>query len=280
MAETTSVYRSEVDVSVTTIESPAIQSPEIRMFGLSFFGDGLEAAALGVTQRAASGLGGYGCLVNAHMIAERGQNKQLSAAMEQAQWLFPDGKPVAMLSRWRGASRNVHIPGEALCLAVLEQAAQNGVPIYLYGGSQAVLDILIEQLPQQFPGLIIAGHHSPPFRPLNETEQELIAENIQESGAKICLVALGCPKQEIWMHQHADKLNCAMLGVGAAFPMMAGTMPRAPKWMSRLGLEWFYRLCQEPKRLLRRYVVGNAIFLMLAVKDLRAPSHFRNATRR
>lgn len=280
MADTTSIIRTDIEVTTTARAPSTQQESTVTLFGLQFFAQGVMAAAEGIIRQASLGSGGYGCLVNAHMISERGSNAHLDAAMRHARWLLPDGKPVALLSTWRGACKNSHIPGEALCIAVLQQAAKQAVPIYLYGGSNEVLDILTTQLPQRYPGLIIAGYHSPPFRPLSETEQELIVENIQESGAQLCLVALGCPKQEIWMHQHADKLNCAMLGVGAAFPMMAGTMPRAPKWMSRLGLEWFYRLCQEPKRLLRRYVVGNAIFLMLAVKDLRAPSHFRNATRR
>ncbi|MGH2412858.1 MAG: WecB/TagA/CpsF family glycosyltransferase, partial [Microcystaceae cyanobacterium] len=133
----------------------------------------------------------------------------------------------------------------------------------LYGGTQTMLVKLHHNLAKRFPGLVIAGSYSPPFRSLTLEEEARDRERIQTSGAKVVLVGLGCPKQEQWMARQQGKLPAVMIGVGAAFSFHSGEVTQAPRWMMELGLEWLYRLATEPKRLWRRYGINNPAFLFL-----------------
>lgn len=135
------------------------------------------------------------------------------------------------------------------------------------GGSQEVLDKINSRLQQDYPNLHIAGMLSPPFRPLSEDEQADIVTTINQSGAQIVLVALGCPKQEKWMFQHRGKVNAVMLGVGWAFIVYAGEEKRAPQWMITYSLEWLYRLGLQPKRLFKRYFCTNSLFILLMTRQ-------------
>src|SRR5262249_33817743 len=140
-------------------------------------------------------------------------------------------------------------------------AAAQGVPIYLYGGNPVVLEQLQANLRKQFPELLIAGAESPPFRVLTREEDESVVERINASGAQLVFIGLGCPKQDHFAHEHRDRIRAVQLCVGAAFDFLAGTKKTAPAWMQRHGLEWLYRLCQEPRRLWKRYLVTNSIFV-------------------
>ncbi|MBY0446798.1 MAG: WecB/TagA/CpsF family glycosyltransferase, partial [Burkholderiales bacterium] len=140
--------------------------------------------------------------------------------------------------------------------------------IYLYGSSEETLSLLQQRLADQFPTLSIAGAYSPPFRALNSNEELNIINNINDSGAGVIWVSLGCPKQEKWMAAQQGKVRGVMIGVGAAFDYHAGTVVRAPLWMQYAGLEWLHRLCSEPRRLWRRYLVTNTIFIIKVIKQL------------
>ncbi|MCA9841339.1 MAG: WecB/TagA/CpsF family glycosyltransferase [Cyanobacteria bacterium HKST-UBA03] len=118
------------------------------------------------------------------------------------------------------------------------------------------------KLEREFPNLKVGGYLSPPFRSLTDEEMGQIIDQIRDSGAQIVFVALGCPKQERWMAEHAHKLPAVSLGIGAALPVYAETLSRSPKWMQNYGLEWVYRLFQEPNRLLKRYAVTNTLFIL------------------
>ncbi len=140
-----------------------------------------------------------------------------------------------------------------------------------YGGSPEVLDSLVRELSARFPTLKIPFAYSPPFRPLSEVEDAGVVDAIDAAGVKILFVGLGCPKQERWMAAHRESLHCAMLGVGAAFDFIADAKSQAPLWMQRRGLEWLFRLLAEPRRLWRRYLIGNPRFLYhFALERLRA----------
>ncbi len=115
---------------------------------------------------------------------------------------------------------------------------------------------------------MVAGSWSPPFRPLTDTEKEDDIRRINDSGAHLVFVALGCPKQERWMAENKGKIHAVMLGVGGAFPVYAGLQRRAPEWMQKYALEWVFRLCQEPKRMWKRYLVTNTLFCILLAKEL------------
>ena len=147
--------------------------------------------------------------------------------------------------------------------------AQRGHRHYFYGGSPRALEQLVSRLSQRYPGLVVAGYRSPPFRPLTEEEDEADIAAINETRPDFVWVGLGMPKQEKWMLSHVGRVQAAaLIGVGAAFDFHAGTKPRAPRWMQRSGLEWLFRLVSEPRRLAHRYMIDNAIFVTHAFRQL------------
>ena len=176
----------------------------------------------------------------------------------------PDGQPVRWaLNLLHKTSMKDRVYGPNLMLKVCEQAAQKELPVFLYGSRPEVLENLQARLRGKFPGLIIAGSRPSLFRRSTDAEKLTIAKEIRRSGARIILVGLGCPRQEVWVYENADFLRIPALAVGAAFDFHAGLLNKAPRVMQERGLEWLYRLSQEPKRLWRRYMLLNPAFLAL-----------------
>lgn len=210
----------------------------------------------------------YVCICNVHSVVTARQDPAFADVVREADMATPDGAPVAWLMRRLGMASQERINGPDLMWRYCAQAAQRGESIYLYGGRQQTLDILQRRLMEAFPGLRIAGTHSPPYRPLTVAEDEAVVEAINASGAGTVWVSLGCPKQEKWMAEHRGRINAVMVGVGAAFDYHAGTIPRAPLWIQRNGLEWLHRLCSEPRRLWKRYLVTNTLFVFYAGMQL------------
>lgn len=186
----------------------------------------------------------------------------------EADLVTPDGAPVAWMLRRQGVTGQQRINGPDLMWRYCEQAARRNEAIYLYGSSADTLQRLQHRLLHALPGLRIVGAVSPPFRPLTDEELARDIEAINASGAGTVWVSLGCPKQELWMAAQRGRINAVMVGVGAAFDYHAGTIRRAPVWMQRFGLEWFHRLASEPRRLWRRYLVTNSLFIWGAAKQL------------
>lgn len=239
-----------------------------QCFGAKIWTSGLDAGLSALVAHAKAGLSGYACFANAHMVGESGRNTILATAMGNANWVFPDGRPVAAFIKLRGARRSEQIPGPEMTELILREAAALGLPVYLYGGTEAVLSKFSQTAIQRFKNLNVTGTFSPPFRPRTQEEELEDAVRIRSSGARICLVALGCPKQEIWMFRNAASSGALCLGVGAAFPMISGDTPRAPAWVRRFGMEWIFRWIQEPKRLTSRYTIGNLRFCSELIKEL------------
>lgn len=210
----------------------------------------------------------YVCICNAHSVVTTGQDAAFGLVVEQADMATPDGAPVAWVMRKLGFTDQQRINGPDLMWRYCAQAALRKESIYLYGGSPETLIILQKRLSLEFPGLQVAGAYSPPFRAATVAEEAADIDRINASGAGTVWVSLGCPKQEKWMATHRGKINAVMVGVGAAFDYHAGTIQRAPLWMQRNGLEWFYRLASEPRRLWRRYLVTNTLFLLGAARQL------------
>ncbi|MBE9126886.1 MULTISPECIES: WecB/TagA/CpsF family glycosyltransferase [unclassified Coleofasciculus] len=187
-------------------------------------------------------------------------------------FVVPDGQPV----RW--ALNLLRKPGETflpdrvrgpeLMLRLCERAAAEGISICLYGSTQSVLKKLQGNLTKKFPNLTIADAISPPFKALSPEEDAEYIQKIRQSGAGIVFVALGCPRQEEWAFTHYQQLDCPIVCVGAAFDMHAGNVREAPMFMQHLGLEWLYRLFQEPMRLWKRYLVMDPLYLMLLALQL------------
>lgn len=184
--------------------------------------------------------------------------------------VVPDGQPVRWaLNRLHGAGLDDRVYGPTLMLKTCERAAEDGIPIFLFGADQAMLDKLQASLRLKFPGLIIAGARPSRFRKINAEEKaEMIAE-IKASGAKIMFVGLGCPRQEVFVYENVDELSMPMLAVGAAFAFHAGVLDQAPPWMQKNGLEWLFRFLKEPRRLWHRYMVLNPMYVsMLLLQGL------------
>jgi N-acetylglucosaminyldiphosphoundecaprenol N-acetyl-beta-D-mannosaminyltransferase len=191
--------------------------------------------------------------------------------LNQLDLIVPDGQPVRWaLNLLHGAELPDRVYGPTLTLKLCEAAAHEGLPVYFYGSRPEVLQALERSLREKFPQLIIAGSQPSQFRQLNAEEQQATAERIRASGAALVFVGLGCPRQEVWAYEHGSLLSMPILAVGAAFDFHAGTLPQAPAQMQALGLEWLFRLYQEPQRLWRRYLYLNPLYLtMIALQASR-----------
>jgi N-acetylglucosaminyldiphosphoundecaprenol N-acetyl-beta-D-mannosaminyltransferase len=206
----------------------------------------------------------YICVTSVHGVISSLNAPAFRRAVNDADIATPDGMPVVWAMRSFGARTQQRVYGPTLMLKLCEQAASLGHKVFLYGARDETLHSLSQRLRDRFPGLTIAGVYSPPFRPLTPEEDAACIRMIQESDADLVFVGLSTPKQEAWMIGHRDKLPGAILiGVGAAFDFHAGRVKQAPAWMQDRGLEWFFRLCMEPGRLWKRYLLVTPIFLPL-----------------
>jgi N-acetylglucosaminyldiphosphoundecaprenol N-acetyl-beta-D-mannosaminyltransferase len=204
---------------------------------------------------------GVGALA-VHGVMEAKRSRDFSATLQQMHLLTPDGQPVRWAMNLLGARElKQRVYGPTLMLRVCERAAAEALPIFLYGSTETVLDHLSQNLRQKYPGLIIAGMTSGRFRDSTRAEDEEDIRLINESGARIVMVGLGCPRQEKWVASHLGRIHGPMLAVGAAFDFNAGLKAQAPRILQDHGLEWLYRLAHEPRRLWRRYLILNPLFV-------------------
>jgi exopolysaccharide biosynthesis WecB/TagA/CpsF family protein len=180
--------------------------------------------------------------------------------------VVPDGQPVRWALRWlHGIRLADRVYGPNLTLRVLERAAQDGVPVYFYGSTPKTMEALLHRLRERLPKLQVAGFETSKFRRLSESEVPEVVARIRQSGARIVFVGLGCPRQEVFAYEMGDALGLPVLAVGAAFDFHAGTLKQAPAPLQKAGLEWLYRLIQEPRRLWRRYLYLNPAYVALLV---------------
>ncbi|MEO6825130.1 MAG: WecB/TagA/CpsF family glycosyltransferase [Nitrosospira sp.] len=227
-----------------------------------------ESALRQLSQWASNYESRYVCICNVHSVITAGQDTEFGRIIEEADMATPDGAPIVWMLKRFGYSGQQRINGPDLMWRYCEQAATRGESIYLYGGTTETLDILQRRLVEAFPSLRIAGVLSPPFRKLMDEENEAIVAKINASGARTVWVSLGCPRQEKWIAAQRGRIQAVMIGVGAAFDYHAGTIKRAPRWMQNAGLEWLHRLICEPRRLWRRYLLTNTLFIVLAARQL------------
>jgi N-acetylglucosaminyldiphosphoundecaprenol N-acetyl-beta-D-mannosaminyltransferase len=189
--------------------------------------------------------------------------------------LLPDGQPVRWaLNRLHDAQLCDRVYGPKLTSKICERAAAEGVPVFFYGSTLEVLQALRKNLKLNYPQLPIAGMEPSKFRCLTGQEKPELAARIRGSGAKITFVGLGCPRQEVFAFEFRDALKMPILAVGAAFPLLAGTVPQAPPWMQAAGMEWAFRLASEPRRLWRRYIYLNPAYLFLVTLQALGLSRF------
>lgn len=209
----------------------------------------------------------YVTICNVHVVVSAARDAAFRQVINGSDMATPDGAPVAWMLRRLGFVGQPRISGPDVMWALCERCAAQGLPIYCYGATPATLALLEARLRAAFPGLQVTME-SPPFRALSVQEDAAAVERINASAAGVVFVGLGCPKQERWMAEHRGRVQAVMIGVGAAFDFHAGTVKRAPVWMQRCGLEWLHRLLSEPRRLWKRYLVTNSLFMWLAGRQL------------
>jgi len=232
-----------------------------RVLGMRVDATSYAETADAVIARAEAGAGGMVCAATAHMAIECLDDPALRRAVNSADRVTPDGMSLVWALRRLGVAGATRVYGPSLLPTVCARAEARGIPIGLYGGVPEVLDALRTELRRRFPQLLIPFAWSPPFRKLAPEEEGGIREAIAASGVRILFVGLGCPRQEQWMAAQREALSCVLVGVGAAFDFLAGAKAQAPAWIQDAGLEWLFRLASEPRRLWRRYLVGNSRFL-------------------
>lgn len=223
--------------------------------------------------------GGYVCLSTVHMVMEAYDDPVFAARVNNADYVVTDGMPLVWVQKLAGARDAERVRGNDLMAALLRHAAENGLSVGFYGGRPETLAALEARAASELPDLKIVCAFAPPFRPLTDEEDARAVEQINRADPDLLFVGLGCPKQENWMAAHRGRLRAVLLGVGAAFDFYAKNLRESPVWMSRLGLEWLFRLTQEPRRLWRRYLILNPRFVWLASLQLAGLKKFGAAGR-
>lgn len=216
-------------------------------------------------------------LCNAYTLSLAARDPDYAAVLNRGDLNVPDGTPLVWIGRRLGFALEAPVSGSELLAATVEQTSDGGVAHYLYGSTPEVVRRLEEELRRRFPAASVVGCESPPFRPLDAREESDLVDRIRGSRARIVWVGLGTPQQDLFVERMREQLDVVLVPVGAAFDFVAGTKRRAPVWMRRRGLEWLHRLLTEPRRLWRRYLIGNAIFLACALRS-RIPGAETGAT--
>ena len=220
-----------------------------------------------ITQNLDGLRGDYICVSNVHTTVMAFRDAEYRKVQNSAAVALPDGQPLSIVSRSRGYSEAQRVPGPDLMPEILELSQEKGYTHFFYGSTQSTLRQLKNVMLSKYPKLKIAGMYAPPFRELTKEEDEEAVRRINDSGADFIWVALGAPKQEKWMYEHRGRVKGLMIGVGAAFDFIAGTAKRAPMWMQKLCLEWVFRIMQDPKRMIPRYLNTNFAFLYHVHKE-------------
>ena len=227
----------------------------------------MDEAVSWIDEHLAELSGKYVCISNVHTTVTAYRDEKYRAVQNGSALSLPDGKPLSIVQRHRGYENAGRVPGPDLMPEIFALSEKKGYRHYFYGSKQSTLDALKGRLLEKYPKLNIVGMYSPPFRPLTEEEDQEAVERINAVKPDFIWVGLGAPKQEIWMAEHENRVHGVMLGVGAGFDFHAGTIKRAPKWMQELCMEWLYRISQDPKRLLWRYLDTNFSFLWYLWKE-------------
>ncbi len=229
----------------------------------------LEIAAEAVFGAVSAGHKGYVCASDAHVVWHAHRDPEFRRLLNNSFLTTPDGMPLVWMGKAQGCKEDDRTYGPDLMFKVMDEGRERGVTHYLYGGKEGVVETLKGKLEERLPGLRIVGHYTPPFRPLNDDEFGELSAELAEKKPDLMWVGIGCPKQERFCAQNIDKLDTTlMFAVGAAFDFHSGTVSQAPRWVQRSGFEWLYRLCKEPRRLWRRYLRSNPLFVIRAMLQL------------
>jgi N-acetylglucosaminyldiphosphoundecaprenol N-acetyl-beta-D-mannosaminyltransferase len=239
-----------------------------KLFSFPFSTLSFAETILEISDLSKKKLGAYVCIANVHMTVEASNNTSFGEVLRESDLAVLDGMPLCWSYKLLHGFMPDRIAGRHLMHALIQDAVLNGRSIFFFGSTPEKLVIAEQFLVKNYPGLHIAGMISPPFRPLTVHENKVYASQINDSGASLVFVALGCPKQEIWMHHMKSEINATMLGIGIALEVLTGQQLSSPSWMERAGLEWFFRLLKEPRRLFKRYLYTNTYFIFILVRAI------------
>ena len=245
-----------------TVLFRSLMTRKTSVLGVNYTTANITEVASYLLSHAKELAGKYICFSNVHTTVMAVDYPEYKEILNGAVLTFPDGMPIAKKIRRNGYMEAERVAGPDLMEEIFWQSMGSGKKHYFYGSSEHTIEKLKERLTERFPWMEIVGMVSPPFRELTEEEDAEAVRLINESGADFVWIGLGAPKQERWMRAHVGKIHAVMLGVGAGFDFHAGTIRRAPKLIQKIGLEWLYRLLQNPSRLFRRYFVTNIKFFL------------------
>lgn len=241
---------------------PALTLPQrVDVLGVGISAITMEKAVHLTTELLDSAGRGYICVTGVHGVTESIRDKYLMAIQNDSFLTTPDGMPLVWIGKNQGYEIE-RVYGPDFMMSLCEEGVLRGYRHFLYGGNVGVAEKLRDALVERIPGVQIVGTYTPPFRPLNPEETQTFVDLVEETKPHLLWVGLSTPKQERFMAEFLPRLNVqVMIGVGAAFDIHTGGIKDAPAWMKRSGLQWLHRVIQEPRRLARRYLVGNSIFI-------------------
>ncbi|MEK4424513.1 WecB/TagA/CpsF family glycosyltransferase [Solibacillus sp. FSL K6-1523] len=256
-------YNSHIDKSeIPTCEIIGVHIAAINMKWLmEFLANNLRGTLENILA------GQYICVCNVHATVMANEDSEYRRIQNESLMSIPDGGPLSTIGRRRGHKNMERTTGPDLMEEVFKQSVENEYKHYFYGSTEDTLKKMNHILQRNYPGIQIVGMYSPPFSLLEPKKEEEIIKEINRTNPDFIWVGLGAPKQERWMASQQGKVNGLMIGVGAGFDYVATNIKRAPIWMQKYNMEWFYRLIQEPKRLFKRYVVTNIKFIYYVILD-------------
>ncbi len=250
--------------SVIEIDIKPQRSMRIEVMGVPVDNLSMEETLSMIENKIAEGKPVQHVVVNAAKIVETNKNPQLKSIIESCEIVNADGQAVVWAAKILGNPLKERVAGIDLMQALVKRASEKNWGIYFFGAKQEVLDKVIARYREEFPTLRIAGARNGYYK---LEEEANIAREISESNAQILFVAISSPKKEIFLSKHLNAMNVPfVMGVGGSFDVVAGLTKRAPLWMQQMGLEWLFRLLQEPRRMWRRYIIGNTEFIWLLLK--------------
>jgi N-acetylglucosaminyldiphosphoundecaprenol N-acetyl-beta-D-mannosaminyltransferase len=255
-------------VTIRRVSGTAATAQRVDVLGVGISITSMDDAVERIASWIEHGERQYVCCTPVAGVMASQHDEALPRVYEGSGLTVPDGMPLVWAGKFAGAREISRVYGPDLMERVLGLAAERGWRSFLYGGEPGVPEELRDRLVERFPGLRVVGTYSPPFRPLTEDESAQVASMINESGAELVWVGISTPKQDVFMAEQVGRLDppVVLVGVGAAFDIHSGRTKRPPSWMGPLGLYWLYRLLQEPRRLWRRYLIGNLGFIRAIIR--------------
>lgn len=239
----------------------------VRIIGVDITATNMDDCMTNIQENLGQARGKYICAANVHTTVMAHENVEYRNIQNQSYMTLPDGKPLSIVGKKRGFPSMGRVTGPEFMETVLSLSEQNGWTHYFYGNTDENIRILYNYLKKTYPKLNILGYEPSIFRPLSATEKDELIERINECKPDFVWIGLGAPRQEQFCAELSGRTNAVWVGVGGAFNVVAGIIPRAPQWMQKCCLEWLYRLLKEPRRLLKRYVVTNTKFIYYLLKD-------------